>query len=256
MKIVINNKITLSDGPQDLLTELKSRLSFLNPKFEENEKRGYSNWETPQILKFYEINNGNLTLPRGFIRKLLSLCKRYNVNYQISDNRRSLDNVKFKFHGKLRPFQEIACKDILSHDFGTLSAPTGSGKTVMCLYLIAQRKQPALIICHTRELQNQWVNRIETFLGIRANQIGVIGNGKKQIGEKITVALIQSLYKCANEIKPCVLVILSLMNATGHLPGRSQRQLRHLIQSTCWAYLLRHGEEMDCPGSFTGILAM
>ena len=71
MKIVINNKITLSGGPQDLLTELKSRLSFLNPKFEENEKRGYSNWKTPRTLKFYdELVNGELELPRGFIRQL------------------------------------------------------------------------------------------------------------------------------------------------------------------------------------------
>ena len=202
MKIQINNRILCRDVPLELLKELKGRLSFVNPKWLENDKRGFWNGETAHTLKFYEIDNGTLIIPRGFMRQLLSLCKRLGVNYTLIDDRRTLDSVNFTFHGTLRPFQEIACKDILSHDFGTLSAPTGSGKTVMALYLISQRKQPTLIVVHTKELLNQWVDRIETFLGIPDNEIGIIGNGNKRIGEKITVALIQSLYKCAEQVLP------------------------------------------------------
>jgi superfamily II DNA or RNA helicase len=89
---------------------------------------------------------------------------------------------------------------MLKKDFGTLSAPTGSGKTVMALYLIAQRRQPALITVHTRELQEQWADRIETFLGIPKKKIGVIGGGKMEIGKHVTVATVQTLYKCAREV--------------------------------------------------------
>ncbi len=85
-------------------------------------------------------------------------------------------------------------------DFGTLSAPTGSGKTIMALYIIAQRKQPALIVVHTKELLNQWCDRIETFLGIPKAEIGIIGAGKKIIGDNITVALVQTLYKCTCDV--------------------------------------------------------
>ena len=204
MKIVISDKLLLQDVPQNLIAELKDRLSFVNPKYLELQKHGYWTGETPRMLRFYETGNGSLIIPRGFIRQLLSLCRRFNVNYQISDSRRVLDNVKFAFNGQLRPFQEIACKDILSHNFGVLSAPTGSGKTIIALYLIAQRNQPTLIVVHTKELLNQWIDSIETFLGISAEQVGVIGNGKRNLGNRITVALIQSLYKCANEIKPYV----------------------------------------------------
>lgn len=62
----------------------------------------------------------------------------------LQDHRRTLPEVDIVFHGKLKPFQKAAVKAVLSHDFGTLSAPTGSGKTVIALYAIAQRKQPAL----------------------------------------------------------------------------------------------------------------
>jgi len=87
-----------------------------------------------------------------------------------------------------------------SRDFGALSAPTGSGKTVVTLALIAKRRQPVLIVVHTRELQDQWMARIETFLGIPREEVGIIGGGKKRIGSKITVALVQSLYKVAGDI--------------------------------------------------------
>jgi superfamily II DNA or RNA helicase len=60
----------------------------------------------------------------------------------------------------------------------------------MDLDLIAIRRQPALVAVHTLELLEQWVERIGTFLGIPASEVGVIGNGKKRIGDKVTVALV------------------------------------------------------------------
>jgi superfamily II DNA or RNA helicase len=89
---------------------------------------------------------------------------------------------------------------MLSREFGVLSAPTGSGKTIIALYMIAKRKQPALVVVHTNELAVQWIDRISTFLGIPSAKIGFIGGGERRIGEKITVALVQSLYKCAEEV--------------------------------------------------------
>ncbi len=91
---------------------------------------------------------------------------------------------------------------MVNADWGALISATGSGKTTMGLYLVAQRKQPTLIIVHTKNLLTQWVDRIESFLNIPKKEIGIIGNGKKKIGDKITVATVQSLYKCAGEVAP------------------------------------------------------
>jgi superfamily II DNA or RNA helicase len=91
---------------------------------------------------------------------------------------------------------------MLAKEFGTLSSPTGSGKTIMALYIVAQRRQPALIIMHTKDLVHQWIARIKSFLSIPEEEIGLIGGGKMVIGEKITVALVQSLYKCAEKVSP------------------------------------------------------
>ena len=201
MKITISNRLFLSKVPENIETTICEKLTMPNPKWHENERMCRYNGETPRILKFYERTKSRLMVPRGYIRQLINLCKGYDVHFQLDDQRRSLPETEFTFAGQLKPFQQDALKVMLSKEFGTLSAPTGSGKTVMALWMIAKRRQPALIVVHTKELLNQWISRIETFLGIPAKQIGVIGGGgKKVLGEKITVALVQSLYKCAEDV--------------------------------------------------------
>lgn len=200
MKITITNCLTLSDVPQVLKERLVENLQFVNPKWLENERMHRWNEDTPRFLKFYrETRDGSYVIPRGYARRLILLCRHHNVPYQIDDQRRILPEVDFEFTGRMKSFQEKAVRKLLTKEFGALAAPPGAGKTVIALYMIAQRKQPALIIVHTKELAFQWVDRIGTFLGISDKEVGFIGGGKRRIGERITVALVQTLYKCSEE---------------------------------------------------------
>jgi superfamily II DNA or RNA helicase len=201
LTITIKENLRLKNVPPELMEMLVEKLQFLNPKWLENERMGRWNRGTPRLLKFYDkVGRSGLWIPRGYIRHLINTCSRQGVKIRIDDQRRRVKPVSFSFKGRLKPFQEIAVDKMLAKDFGTLSSATGSGKTVMALYIISRRKQPALIIVHTKDLAAQWVERIESFLGIESETIGFIGSGKKVIGDKITVALVQSLYKCAEEV--------------------------------------------------------
>lgn len=203
IQIIIRNNLRLgllSPPFRDILME---KLTIANPKYIENARLGRYNRKTPKELKFYDkVGKDGLWIPRGYIRHLVNLCKENKISYDILDQRRSLSPVTFKFSGRLKPFQQNAVRTMLAKEFGALSAPTGSGKTIMALYMIAVRKQPALIVVHTKELAFQWIERIETFLEIPSDQCGLIGAGRKTMGEKITVALVQSLYRCADEVAP------------------------------------------------------
>ncbi len=201
MNIEISNQLILSEIPPDFLREIKQRLTLENPVWLENQKMKRWQGQTPQFLKYWQEPEGGLNIPRGFISQLISLAERSGITYQIVDRCRTLPEVDFQFAGTLRDFQQEAVTSMLCKDFGTLAAPTGSGKTVMACHLIAERKQPCLIIVHTRELLNQWVDRIETFLGIPRKEIGGIGGGKRKIGEKITVGIVNSIYPIAKEIR-------------------------------------------------------
>jgi superfamily II DNA or RNA helicase len=201
LTITIKENLQLQNVPPQLMELLVEKLQFINPKWLENERMGRWNRSTPKLLKYYDkVGRTGLWIPRGYIRHLINMCRRQGVKFQIDDQRRKVKPVEFSFRGRLKPFQKIAVDEMLAKDFGTLSSATGSGKTVMALYIIARRKQPALIVVHTKDLAAQWVERIETFLGIGPEAVGFIGGGKKIIGEKITVALVQSLYKCAEEV--------------------------------------------------------
>ena len=201
LKITIKENLQLKNLSPELMELLVEKLQFINPKWLENERMGRWNRGTPKLLKYYDkVGRTGLWIPRGYIRHLINMCRRQGIKFQIDDQRRKVKPVGFTFKGRLKPFQKIAVDEMLAKDFGTLSSATGSGKTVMALYIIAQRKQPALIVVHTKDLAVQWVERIETFLGIGSEAVGFIGGGKKVIGDKITVALVQSLYKCADEV--------------------------------------------------------
>lgn len=202
MKITIAHNLQLMDVPSEFRDILMDKLRLQNPKWTENVRMGRWNRGVPKELRFYDkFHTDRLWIPRGFMRQLLLLCRRHRVAFEIDDRRRKLPPVSFAFKGKLRPFQKEAVDKMLSRDFGTLSSATGSGKTVMALSIIARRRQPTLIVVHTKDLASQWVSRIGDFLGIDPEDVGLLGGGQKRMGDKITVALVQTLYRCAEDIK-------------------------------------------------------
>ena len=149
LNITIKNCLRLTSVPLQLRENLIERLKFPNPKYIENSRMGRWNRGVPRELRFYhKVRGGGLVIPRGYIRHLVNLCRSEAIKYDIDDRRRSLPVTNFLFNGNLRPFQQRAVDHMLSKEFGTLSSPTGSGKTIMALYIVAKRQQPALIGPH------------------------------------------------------------------------------------------------------------
>ncbi len=203
--ITIDRCLKLANAPDTLLDALAQRFQMVNPKWLENERMGRWNRGTEKMLRFYRrLGKNGIVIPRGYTRRLILALKQAQLDYTIHDRRRRLPEVALSFHGDLKPFQSTAVAQMGKRDFGTLSAPTGSGKTVIGLDLIARRRQPTLVVVHTKDLAFQWIQRIEQFLHIPAAEVGLIGAGKKIVGERITVALVQTLYRHSAEIVPRV----------------------------------------------------
>ena len=205
MKITLNSKSILAGFENTATAQaVKKYLTIQNPAFLEAVKQNRYAGKIPRELFFFAEEKDGLVCPRGCVDHLVHLCEQAGEIVEWVDNRRTLPPVNFTFAGSLRELQQDAVNDVLSSDQGLLEAGTGAGKTVMALYLIAQRKQPALVIVHTKELLSQWIDRIETFLEIPRADIGIIGGGKFSIGSRITVATVQSLYKRVDEVVPYV----------------------------------------------------
>ena len=105
---------------------LKERLIIDNPKYLENERRGFSNWDTQKKLSFLHTEGDSLILPRGFVYQLIECLKRYNVSYRVVDKMTKLSECQFEFKGELYPYQQEAVKAVKKKRFGVLTSPTGS----------------------------------------------------------------------------------------------------------------------------------
>ena len=205
VELVVGSRLTVRRPPAALAEKLITTFQMVNPVWTENQKAGRWNGDTDRVLEFYtRQSDGTIIVPRGALGLVAWLARQCGCRWRLTDRRRTLPDVSSVFTGHLKPYQVRAVEELGRRDFGFLQAPTGAGKTVMALSLIAKRRQPALIVVHTRELVDQWVQRIETFLGLPRDQIGVVGDGRLDIGRSLTVATVQSLYKVAPDVAPHV----------------------------------------------------
>jgi superfamily II DNA or RNA helicase len=178
-----------------LINFLKEEFNLVNSEYFVKQKSGKSTWNIQRYIKLVEETDNTVCIPRGAIGKLLRFCKDKSIDYDFDDKRTKLATVSYTCDLNLRAHQSIAIEAVGKKDFGVIVAPPGTGKTVIGLKLIAKKGQPALIVVHRKQLFEQWMDRIESFLKISKKDIGRIGHGKLKIGKHITVAMIQSLGK-------------------------------------------------------------
>jgi superfamily II DNA or RNA helicase len=195
--ITLNNtvKINRNGLPQVLISYLRDELNFVNTEYIIKKKMGKNIRGTKYYFKCIEETGNVVIIPRGTIGKLLRFCKQNKIEYDFNDERQKKSPVEYTCDIHLRDYQIPALEVAEKKDIGIIVAPPGTGKTVIGRKRIAEKKEPALIVVHRKQLADQWVERIQAFFGIPKNEIGIIGGGKAKIGKKITIAMIQSLQK-------------------------------------------------------------
>jgi superfamily II DNA or RNA helicase len=201
MKIdaVLDSCIRLEKCPSPLMREITRSLEIRNPRFDEALRCGRWTGGIDEVLELYGFDSkGRLCLPRGFGPEFHRMAVNQGIRPHYEDNRRLLDPIEYHFKGQLRDYQMEAVNDALNSRGGIVTAPTGGGKTIIGLALLAERKQPAMILVHSLELMHQWADRIHQFLGIRAGQIG---GGKYEIGT-ITVGCVNSVLTRLDALTP------------------------------------------------------
>ncbi len=200
VRLIVGSECALEGAPSPLRSAVRSRLTINNPKYDAAVR--YGRWVGKQLkpkLYFFRESGGQLFFPRGFANQAVLLCRKHTGHSpQIIDQRRLLDAVDLTFSGQLRPYQQQAISEVLERSFGVLEAGTGSGKTVMALKIIVERRQPTMIIVHSKELLHQWKQRIREFLDTEAGQAG---GGRLKI-LPVTVGIVNTVRKKLPELAP------------------------------------------------------
>ncbi len=225
--IRLNNRVQISRNtiPDTLIAYLKDEFNFINSEYLIKKKMGKNTWGSEYYFRNIEEVENEVLLPRGSIGKILRFCRDHKLEAEFRDERQKLGIVKFECSIQLRDYQLEAINAASKKDFGVIVSPPGTGKTIVALKIIAEKNQPALIIVHRKQLADQWIDRIQTFLGIPKNEIGLLGQGKFKTSRKITVAMVQSLQKAlekpGNEILNSFGTII--IDECHHIPAETYR---------------------------------
>lgn len=190
--------------------QIRSLAAFDNPIYYKNKRLGYSNYYNFSAIYMGKDINGYICIPRGLRDTLINCCKEAGIEYSISDQRQKGRPIRVAFNGDLRTGQELAADKMLESDHGILSATTAFGKTVVCSYLISQRKVNTLILLQSKDLLEQWVEELNRFLLIdeepptyktktgrlkkRNSPIGILTGNKNSLTGIIDVAMVGSMY--------------------------------------------------------------
>jgi len=199
INVVIADQIYIDKTqiPPLLVAQLIRLAAFQNPEFYRAQAMRLPTYDKPRIISCAELHPLHISLPRGCYDEVNSLLRGHGVDVTVDDQRQIGEPLpdEIAFHGNLRQPQNIAFHDLITHDCGVLAATTAFGKTVVAAALISKRQRNTLILVHRRELLDQWIERLKSFLNIPSDYIGIIGAGKRRPTNIIDVALIQSLVK-------------------------------------------------------------
>ncbi len=191
MRVEIGAMLHVHDAPPDVAARLQDRATFRNPEHRKRERLGLSTWGVPPDLLLWRAEGGALVLPRG----LLGEVRRAAPNIILADSRLTLGAVDFRWRGALRPEQKQAAGAAFHAEGGVVVGPCGSGKTEMGLACIAAWRQSTLWIVHTNDLARQALERAQSLFGLPADAFGMIGDGRYQVGTRLTVATVQTLVR-------------------------------------------------------------
>jgi superfamily II DNA or RNA helicase/very-short-patch-repair endonuclease len=197
LELVLGNQIYIAkDGLNPGLRNRLLRLAaFQNPEFYKAQSMRLSTYDKPRVIACAEELPQHIGLPRGCLDELRDTLQDLGIRPAVRDERHAGHPLTLTFQGELRREQQVAANALLAHDTGVLAATTAFGKTVVGAWLIAQRGVSTLVLVHRRQLLDQWVERLSTFLGVPAKSIGRIGGGRNTPTGLLDVAVIQSLVK-------------------------------------------------------------
>lgn len=200
-----NIKVTVADQvyidrtelPPVMVAGLIRVAAFQNPEFYRAQAMRLPTFGKPRVVSCAELHPRHIALPRGCYDEAVEILTERGAQVELDDQRHDgsalPDTVRFL--GELRLQQQRAFEALIAHDTGVLAATTAFGKTVVAAALTGHRARNTLVLVHRRQLLDQWVERLKTFLQLDPKQIGTIGGGKRKPTGIIDVALIQSLVK-------------------------------------------------------------
>jgi len=160
-------------------------------KIKEKLQRRTKEFNTPTYTYniFYIESEKFLLVPRNFP------IHKYTFDTQIEDRRHEGTPIELEHNIIPRSnTQKKAIKYLMTHESGILQLSPGVGKTVITIYMIAERKLKSLVLVHRDSLVDQWKERFLEFTNIKENDIARLRSAtfQKDLQKPIILSTVQT----------------------------------------------------------------
>lgn len=227
LQISVGQNITLNKAQLSgqLIGFLKEQLNFLNTEYLTKKRLGMSLYQVQKYFRLIDESYKTISLPRGFLSRLLRFLYENSIKYEVRFTTPKLTSCKYKSGIMLTSVQDSIVKSAINEKQGVIVAPPGSGKTMMGMELIARHQKLALVLVHRKQLLDQWVDRIQTYLNIPKAHIGRFSATKKAIGKEITVGLLQSFARSKDITEYRDKFGTIIVDECHHIPAKTFREV-------------------------------
>lgn len=166
--------------------ELKNPVDQLKKKFTVISKYGDS------VIPIYKEVKGYFGVPRYFAN-FEELANEYLDKR--TDGGKIAFNVVNSPRERQKPVLSRFSDELLFGKTGfLLSAPTGTGKTYMMLWMLSQIGRTALVIVPREYILEQWIDMILQHTDLKSDDVGIVQQNKCDFsGKKIVVGMLHSL---------------------------------------------------------------
>lgn len=232
-----------------MANQIRRLASFANKEFFKTQAMGHSTKNLSRIIACYDNYEQYIAIPRGLEENLIEKLDQAQIRYEIEDETKHGYPLAVRFQGTLYKNQQEALDILCARPMGILSASTAFGKTVVGAAMIAKKKMSTLILVHTREILQGWVDALEQFLvwedalpqyttpsgkkKTRKSHIGVLYGGKDTCSRKVDVAIISSVLNKEEKLPFLDEYGMVIMDECHHIPSKTYEQVIQKIPACC-----------------------
>lgn len=170
--------------------EYKNTQNYINIK--EHLERRTRSYNTSNYVtnKFYYESEKFLLLPRNFP------IHQYIFDATIHDHRHEGQAININHNIKPRSEAQVKAIDyLINNENGIIQLSPGVGKTVITIYMIAERKRKSLIVVHRDSLADQWRDRILSFTDLKEDDLARLSSNtfKEDLKKPIIISTVQTI---------------------------------------------------------------
>ena len=178
--------------PSSVIREIRAHLTFIPKRPPFGSRRGTQ----PEPVLFYRMDRSRIVIPRGALTAVRRMLEAAGVQIQFEAGSvvsnagptRSLDSLGIR----LRPYQMEAVDSIIGGVQGVVVMPCGGGKTTTAASAVLRTGEAAVVVAHTRDILDQWIETFERLSGVRPSEVGQ-GNLSALSPGEVRVAMVQTV---------------------------------------------------------------